>query len=477
MKRRFLILLALIVGNQTVLQSQEYPLLSSQAREFVTVDAPVFAITHVRMVDGTGGPVLEDQTLVVSGGRISALGPASATEIPSGARVMEARGKTLIPGMVGMHDHIFYPAGPGHYNTLEYSAPRLYLAAGVTTLRTTGGMEPYTEMNLRDAILDGRVPGPRMHVTSPYLEGPGSFTLQMHELESPEEARRMVAYWADAGIDDFKAYTNITRDQLAAAIQEVHRRGMKITGHLCSIGFREAAALGIDNLEHGILVDTEFVPGKQPDVCPSSRETRASLLDLDVHGEEVQATIRTLVEHGVAVTSTLPVYEISVPGRPPVDQMVLEAMAPDARESYLTRRARIGAASGSTAAQALELEMAFERAFVEAGGLLLAGPDPTGYGGVLPGFGNHREVELLVEAGFTPLEAIRIATRNGALYLEVLDRIGTLEVGKQADMVLLNGDPTRDISHIRRVETVFKEGVGYDSARLFASVKGTVGVR
>lgn len=471
------LLLVLFLTAPALLQSQEYATLSPQVREFVSVGAPVFAITHVRVVDGTGGDVLEGQTVVVSGGRIQALGATEATPVPTDAEVVDGNGKTLIPGIVGMHDHIFYPAGPGHYNTLEYSAPRLYLAAGVTTIRTTGGMEPYTEMNLRDAVMAGEVPGPRIHVTSPYLEGPGAFTFQMHELESPEEARRMVDYWAETGIDDFKAYTNITRVQLAAAIDEAHRRGMKITGHLCSIGFREAAELGIDNLEHGILVDTEFVPGKEPDVCPSSRATRESLLALDVEGEEVRTTIRTLVEHGVAVTSTLPVYEISVPGRPPVNQMVLDAMAPDARESYLTRRARIGAGSGSTAGQALALEMAFERAFVEAGGLLLAGPDPTGYGGVLPGFGNHREIELLVEAGFTPVEAIRIATRNGALYLEELDRIGTLEVGKQADMVLLDGDPTLDIAHIRNVVTVFKEGVGYDSAGLFGSVKGTVGVR
>jgi hypothetical protein len=152
-------------------------------------------------------------------------------------------------------------------------------------------------------------------------------------------------------------------------------------------------------------------------------------------------------------------------------------MAPDARESYLTRRARVGASSGGTAGDMLAMEMAFERSFVEAGGLLIAGPDPTGYGGVLPGFGNFREIELLVEAGFSPLEAIKIATHNGALYLEELDRIGTLEVGKQADMVLLQGDPSRDISDIRRVVTVFKNGVGYDSAKLFAAVKGTVGVR
>jgi hypothetical protein len=191
----------------------------------------------------------------------------------------------------------------------------------------------------------------------------------------------------------------------------------------------------------------------------------------------MQEVIHALVSHGVAVTSTLPVFEISVPGRPPVDSRVLEAMAPDARTSYLTRRAKVGAGQGATAAARLESEVAFEREFVKAGGLLLAGPDPTGYGGVLPGFGDQREVELLVEAGFTPLEAIKIATFNGAQYLGELGSIGTLEVGKQADMVLIKGDPSEDIADIRLVETVFKDGIGYDSAKLIAAVRGTVGVR
>jgi imidazolonepropionase-like amidohydrolase len=476
MRSAFLLLLVLLLPlSLGVGQSLEN--LSPQVRAFVTVDNPTFAIVDVRVVDGMGGPALEDQTVVVSGGRIQAVGPASEVRPPAGAKVIDGEGHTVIPGIVGMHDHIFYPAGPGHYNTLEFSAPRLYLAAGVTTIRTTGSLEPYAEMGLRDAIRAGEIPGPEMHVTSPYLEGPGAFTLQMHELSGPEEARRMVAYWADTGIDDFKAYTNITRAQLAAAIDEIHRRGMKITGHLCSIGFREAAELGIDDLEHGLVVNTEFAPNKEPDVCPSSRASREALLAMDVEGEEIQETIRILVESGVAITSTLPVFEISVPGRPPVDQRVLDAMAPTARDAYLTRRAMVGASGSMMMRDALAIEMAFERSFVAAGGLLLAGPDPTGYGGVLPGFGNHREIELLVEAGFSPGEAIQIATHNGALYLEELDQIGTVEVGKRADLVLIQGDPSTDISHIRRVVTVFKNGIGYDSAKLFAAAKGTVGVR
>lgn len=471
---RFAFLSFVIVS---VLAAQGPQALSPGVKPFVTVDAPVFALTHVRVIDGTGAPAREDQTLVVSAGKIQAIGDAASTSIPPGAKVLELRDYTVIPGLVGMHDHIFYPAGPAHYNTLEFSAPRLYLACGVTTIRTTGGLETYTELNLKRAIEGGRVPGPKMSVTSPYFEGRGAFTLQMHELSGPEEARRMVQYWDDAGVDDFKAYTNISRAELAAVIDEVHKRGKKITGHLCSIGFREAAALGIDNLEHGLFVDTEFAPGKKPDVCPPSRESREAFLKLDISGPEIQETIRQLVGHKVAITSTLPVFEISAPGRPPLQPRVLEAMAPETRINYLTQRARVGEIKESPMPALLKKEMEFERAFVQAGGLLLAGPDPTGYGGVLPGFGDQREVELLVEAGFTPVEAIRIATLNGAFYLNRADKVGTLEPGKVADLVLIKGDPAKNISDIEKVETVFKDGVGYDSAKLIESVRGTVGIR
>jgi hypothetical protein len=287
----------------------------------------------------------------------------------------------------------------------------------------------------------------------------------------------MVQYWDDLGVDDFKAYTNISRAELAAVIEEVHKRGKKITGHLCSIGFREAAALGIDNLEHGLFVDTEFAAGKKPDACPPSRDSREAFLKLEVSGPEIQETIRELVAHKVAVTSTLPVFEISIPGRPPLQPRVLEAMAPETRINYLTQRARVGEMKDSPMPALLKKEMEFERAFVQAGGLLLAGPDPTGYGGVLPGFGDQREVELLVEAGFTPVEAIRIATLNGALYLNRADKVGTLEPGKAADLVLIKGNPAQNIADIGKVETVFKDGLGYDSAKLIESIRGTVGIR
>jgi imidazolonepropionase-like amidohydrolase len=257
---------------------------------------------------------------------------------------------------------------------------------------------------------------------------------------------------------------------------------LKVTGHLCSVGYREAAEIGIDNLEHGLLPDSEFVADKQPDKCPGAAVSN-SLRQLDINSDAVKETIRTLVAKNVAVTSTLPVFEASAPltqkgigaASAVMNPRVLSVMNPDARVRYLGARSRI--AADSPAAVLVRKSMDFERAFVAAGGLLIAGLDPTGNGGVVAGFGDLREVELLVEAGFTPLEAIKIATLNGAKFLGEAERIGSIAPGKQADLMLVNGNPAIDISDIEKVEIVFKDGVGYDSEKLIQSVQGLVGVR
>lgn len=455
--------------------------LSRAVSAFVKEDSPVIALTHVRVVDGQGTTARADQTLVLEEGKIAALGDDAAVKIPAGAKVLDLSGRTVIPGLVGMHDHMFYPSAGGGlplYPEHAQSFPRLYLAGGVTTIRTTGSLEPYTDLELKKAIDAGKIVGPKIHVTGPYLEGPGAFALQMHQLSDAEDARRMVEYWIAEGATSFKAYMNITPDELSAALGAAHAHGIKVTGHLCSIGFQEAAALGIDDLEHGIEVDTEFYPGKKPGVCPNPREAAKALLSVDIASKPMQDMIHDLITHHVAVTSTLPVFETSVPGRAPLDSRVLEAMTTEARISYLTRRARISDnAANSDAAAIFKKEMEFEHEFSKQGGLLLAGLDPTGYGGVIAGFGDQREVELLVEAGFSPLEAIHIATSNGAQFLGELDKIGTLAEGKAADIVVLKGDPSASIKDIENVELVFKDGIGYDSAKLVDSAKGLVGLR
>ena len=463
-------------------QAQE----SNDVADFVTVNSHIFVLNHVRVIDGTGSPAKEDQAIVVTDGKITFVGASSSAQIPPDAQRIERSGYTVIPGLVGMHDHLYYTDSyslqvvdgkirePGLFVAeIPYTAPILYLAAGVTTMRTTGSLEPYTDLKVKNRIDARLMPGPSIDATAPYLEGAPTRFAQMHELSGPDDARRMVDYWAAEGMTSYKAYMNITREELRVAIQQAHSHGLKLTGHLCSVTWPEAIALGIDDLEHGpVFSDTEFVPDKKTDVCPSGR---GSWTNMDVNGTQVGELIHNLVSHHVAVTSTLPVFEAGVPGRPKLQTRVLEAMSPESAQSYLTARARVALDSPLTAL--LRKEMDFEAAFVKAGGLLLAGPDPTGNGGVLPGFGDQREIELLVEMGLTPVAAIQIATQNGAVYLGQQDRIGTLAAGKQADMVLIKGDPSKKIDDIENVETVFKAGLGYDSKKLIDSVHGQVGIR
>jgi imidazolonepropionase-like amidohydrolase len=460
--------------------------LSPEVKQFVKVDAPVIALEHVRVVDGTGAVAKEDQIVVLANGKIQSIARAAEANVLKDAQVLDFHGYTVIPGLVGMHDHMFYPMGNAIFGEMAYSFPRLYLAGGVTTIRTTGSLEPYTDLELKKQIDEGKVAGPKMHVTGPYLEGPGTFALQLHQLTSPEDATKTANYWMDEGVDNFKAYMFITPAELSAAIAAAHKRGVKVTGHLCSIGFREAAAIGIDDLEHGLLVDTEFFPEKKPGECPDIADDMVRYGKLDVQSGPVHDMILDLVKHHVAVTSTLPVFEEEVPGRPAIQRRALDALDSDARNQFLANKVRMGDTARlqrlyktdvSPMIAAFKKEMEFEHEFVKQGGLLLPGLDPTGIGGVIAGFGDQREVELLVEAGFTPLEAIHIATFNGAQYLGDLDKVGTIAAGKQADLVVIKGDPSQKIEDIENVEIVFKDGIGYDSGKLIESVKGLVGSR
>jgi imidazolonepropionase-like amidohydrolase len=462
--------------------------LGPDVQPFVQIPAGKTAIEHLRIIDGTGAQPVEDATLLIDGPKIGAVLPAGAT-VPAGYRTLDGTGETALPGLVGMHNHLFYLQRPnidavGHFEQpiivpqMSFSAPRLYLANGVTTMRTTGSVETYTDLALKREIDAGHLVGPHMDVTGPYLEGPGAFFIQNHPITSPEDARKTVAYWASLGVNSFKVYMNISRAELKAAVGEAHRHGLKVTGHLCSVTYPEAVAAGIDNLEHGFFVNTQLDPGKKPDKCSDGTGT-PTLLAMKPGSAEATALIKLLVDHHVALTSTLPVFEQSVPLHAPLEARQMDVLTPQAKESYLYLRnltaSRAGTPRGQQSVEAYRNDLGLERQFVAAGGLLLAGPDPTGNGGVIPGFGDQRGIVLLVEAGFAPVEAVKIATLNGATYLGLADRIGSIAAGKNADLMIVKGNPAANINDVENVILVFKDGVGYDSAKLVQSAKGRFG--
>jgi imidazolonepropionase-like amidohydrolase len=467
--------LAVLLWLLPIAAVAQRPTLSENVRKYVSSDTGLVAITNVTLIDGRGTPAVKGQTVVIRDGRIAEVGAAAKVKTPAGALVVDGSGMTLIPGIVGMHDHMFYTAAGGVGVTMSFTGPKLYLASGVTSVRTTGTRSPYADINLRAVIDSGLVPGPRIHVTTPYLTGPeggGSMSIAA----SPEQARRFVAYWAAEGATWVKFYTDISRAEMKAAIDEAHKHGIKATGHLCSVTFQEAIDLGIDDFAHGVLTASDFIAGKEPDKCPPSVYKQ---LDSLVSGDSPLATslIKSMIAHKVSMTTTMAIYEALSPGRPVQDERSLELMTPIVRAAYVKNRAFIDTMPGYTFTKdGFARALAFDKAFYAAGGVMASGVDPTGNGGALPGFGDQRGYELLRESGLTAEQAVQVTTYNGARILGVEGKLGSVEKGKIADLVLLKGDLVADPSVIRNVVTVYKDGVAYDPTRLIDAVRGRVGI-
>ena len=469
------LLAAGLLALAPALLAAQRPKLSDATKAYVTIDSSVVAITNVLLIDGTGTAAKPGQTVIVQNGMITEVGPVKKVKVPAGAVTVDGTGRTLIPGIIGMHDHMYYSAAGGRSAQMSYTGPRLYLGAGVTTIRTTGSQSPYGDINLKRRIDQGMVPGPRIYVTTPYLTGPGGGGT-MSVAETPEQARRFVAYWAEEGASWIKFYTNISREAMGAAIDEAHKQGMKATGHLCSVTFREAVDLHIDDLAHGGMTASDFIPGKQPDKCPPNSLVAT---DKGVSGDSPVATslIAYMIEHGVSMTTTPAVYELFYQNRPVQDPRVLDLMAPEVRTAYVAERAQIDTSTNwPLTAEGFARSLAFDLAFYKAGGVLASGVDPTGNGGALPGLGDQRGYEILIEGKFTPEQAVQVVTLNGAKILGIADVYGSIAPGKVADLVLIKGDLRTDPKVIQQVEIVFKDGIGYDSPKLIAATKGRVGI-
>jgi imidazolonepropionase-like amidohydrolase len=454
------------------LEAQSQTSFSAAVKKYIDYDSSFIAFTHCRLADVKHLKVIEDQTVLVHNGIITGVGDSKKLPVPAGCTIIDLTGKSLLPGFVLLHEHMFYTAYSAdgsytHLKQLPFTFPKLYLACGATTIRTAGSVEPYSDLNLKRDIDRGKILGPEMDVTAPYLEGKGSPFPQMHELTGPAEAKAFVDFWASQGCTSFKAYNYLDKATLKAAIDEAHAKGLKVTGHLCSVTYREAAEMGIDQLEHGFFASTDFVPNKKENACPFSPLPIAS-----VDSPGVRDLIQYLVTKKVILTSTLAVLVNLSTLDTLIRPEVLEAMAPDTRDMYVNRYNKRRSVFLN---KFLLEEMKMEKIFSDAGGLLTVGTDPTGNGGTLAGYGSQQSIELLTQAGFTPIEAIRIATYNGATALGLENKIGSIEVGKTADLVVIDGDVFQDIHNIRKITWVFKQGVGFNAQKIFNSVKREVG--
>jgi len=464
-------LLAFLICTKT--NGQQF---TAGVKQFINTTSDTITLTHAKVIDGTGGASKTDQTIVIIKGQIAQLGSSSTIKPLSSGQIIDCTGKTIIPGMVMMHEHLFYGESvPPNYLGIEMpvSFPKLYLAGGVTTMRTTGSVEPQTDLNIRNDIAAGKIAGPNIDVTGPYIERSGIPIPEVLFIKNPEDAVKEVNYWADMGCTSFKLYMDVTRDDMKAAIDAAHKRGIKVTGHLCSVSFREAADLGIDNLEHGFWVSSDFQKGKKEDQCNAAMQS-ASIRALDKESPEMKELMQYLIKKNVAITSTLTVFE-PYTGReifPGDGGSALTQIIKELIEKNYT--AALNKDSSGTAM--FKKEMAWEKQFVEMGGRLMAGVDPTGAGRTIPGYADRHTMELLVEAGFTFPQAVKICSLNAAEYLGKEKEIGTIAIGKRADLVLINGDPEKEIKAVRNTEIVFKNGVGYDSKKLFESVNGKVGL-
>ena len=453
---------------------------SDETNKYIEYNDSITVFKNALLIDGTGSAVKPHQTVIIINGKINWIGDDTKAVIPKVAKTIDLNGKTLMPGLVMLHEHMYISAHSMEtrqaiVHQLPATFPRLYLAAGATTIRTAGNIEPYSDMNLKKDIDAGKIPGPSIEVTAPYMEGNQSVFQQMNKLEKPEDAVSFVNYWADQGFTSFKGYMFIDKPTLKAAIDAVHKRKLKITAHLCAVTYREAAEMGIDQLEHGFFASTDFVKDKKENQCPPNADE--SIANLNVESDSVKNLLQFLINKKTIITSTLAVLEGFNTTQPAPSSELLSYFSPDSRDFYLKLFARIKSAKAPSDDDKVFVNNAkMEKMFYEMGGLLPVGTDPTGNGGTIAGFGSWRAIELLVEAdGFTPLEAIKISTLNGAIALGFDKTIGTIEAGKSADLLIIDGDPSKNISDIRKVQFVFRNGIGYNSRKLFESVKGRVG--
>lgn len=412
-------------------------------------------LENLRVIDVVNKKVLEDHSILISKGIISKVGKSGTLKVPEDSLRIDLKGKTALPGLVMLHEHLNYFSGHAVWDAHPISFPKLFLAAGVTTIRTAGAENPIYDLNLKKRIDDGITPGPTIYVTGPMFNDASGGFLGDFVLPDYASARKATAFWADQGCTSFKVYSEISPEALKGVIEEAHRRNLIVTGHLGKISCSDAAKLGIDNIEHGFASCSADLGLSFEDVWK-----------INPNDKKVTKLIDLLIEKGVVLTVT-PFSDSDFE-----NPELLEYLSMDERKRIVgflkNKPPHMPKESNDKQLRPLE------KLFVEKGGRIVLGADAADFGAI-PGFQNHNVLVSMVKGGWTPLEVIKMATLDGADFLKAKDKIGSIEVGKSADLLIVNGKPDQKISDVKNVEIVFKKGIGYNSKQLREDAKGLVG--
>jgi|CZKD01.1.fsa_nt_gi imidazolonepropionase-like amidohydrolase len=414
--------------------------------------ASTLAIVGGTLIDGTGAAPIPDAAVVIHDGRIVAVGPRSKVKIPKHANVVDARGKTILPGLWDMH---------AHFEQVEWGP--IYLAAGVTTVRDCGNEFEFITA-VRDAIAQGRGLGPRLLLAG-IVDGSSTYTIGVERVDTPEQARMWTDRYHAAGFQQMKIYSSVKLEELKAVADEAHRLGMTVTGHIPEgLNAYQAIEAGQDQINH-IDYIANIMKAPLPEGASRLDRYKAGA-NIDLDGPEAKKALVFLKEHHTVVDPTIALMEFftATTAKPPASfEPGVNKVAPELAEQLTdvappTDRSEIGE-------KVYEKELEIVGALHRAGIPVVAGTDQT-----VPGHSLHREIELYVQAGFTPMEAIQAATIVPARAMGIEKESGTVEKGKRGDLILVNGNPLDDIHKIRNVEDVITNGTMFHTAELWQSV-------
>lgn len=423
--------------------------------KFVAFNQSDICLQNARVIDVVKGTVLENYSVIISNGKITSMGQTGYLAVPKNIRVIDVAGKTIMPGLVMLHEHMNYNTGAAVWQFQPVSFPKLYLAAGVTTLRTAGAENPMYDLNLKRQIDSGVAIGPKMFITGPMFNDKSGGFLGDFIISNYDQGRKATAFWADQGCTSFKVYSDISRDALKGVIDEAHARGLIVTGHLGKMSCTEAANLGIDNIEHSF------------GSCSSDLNLP---FDTTWNIQPQQPAVKELINLLIAKKIVLTITPFSDSDYR--DSSMLKYLNTDERKRIE------GYVKNPPPFMPKEINdkqlRPLEKIFIKNGGKTVLGADAADCG-LLPGFQDHNAMVSMVKAGWTPMEVIKMATIDGASFLKIQNEAGSIEVGKNADFIIVDGKPDQKIEDVKNVSLVFRNGIGYDSKALRDFVIGMVG--